>query len=769
MMIWGSSKCLFIYKYGDGMPASPLKMAISAICLTFSLSTTIFAANEQMRFPQNKQYGLIRPSGSYQSLANNIKTMYETYKANFLKENQGDYYIYSTETFGSTNIATVSEAHGFGMMIFALMAGYDENAKTYFDGMVGFWERFRMGNNLMAWKIDTDFDAVSWGSATDGDLDIAYAFLLAYEQWGDSQYLSNALAVIDGLSSNSINGSNLPRIDDGGAQDAISRPSDWMTSHFRSFGEYDDGYNWQLVVSSIYSTFNNFVSSYSSSTGLISDFTSSGAPLSIVIETQYDDEYYYNACRVPMRFAMDYARSNNNNAKTILSRIGNWIESEYKGNIENIKSGYTLEGSPIDNYNSIEYMAPFGCALIATNHQSFLDDLWNEIQKSYMHAEATAYGSAINLLSMIVMSGNWWVPGDDDTYEDPIVNLDGVIIDNFCNSYGDDNAQSFLGALNGLNWGDNKYGGHAGDTTYHYGGGYWYGYAAGGATIKSNTGTVIFDDGDNKNAKSELIVKDSLLNVTFDIPGSNSSKYDYAALELPIIADVDNSGNATDKYVNLSKLSGITIKYKSSDPVRFAISTEDASNLEYGNYGFTLPASSGSFNHITLSLQDIKAEEYSPLDSLTKALPDSWGWDVSGKNSAMAISFTVGEEEDNGANVDLQVQEIIFNGMDYSDFGLTYRPSDPVNIGLISFNKHNFIKTSQNSKDLKINLNLEKNSNVKLKLFNIAGKEIKTVDKNYSKGSHNIKIEGSAISSGRYFLHSVINGKKSINCLNFIR
>src|SRR5262249_60196008 len=89
-------------------------------------------------------------------------------------------------TGGSGDEITTSEAHGYGMIIFALLAGYDSQAKQYFDGMFNMFDKHRSKNNPnnMSWVIDSsELPSKNQGSATDGDMDIAYALLLADAQW----------------------------------------------------------------------------------------------------------------------------------------------------------------------------------------------------------------------------------------------------------------------------------------------------------------------------------------------------------------------------------------------------------------------------------------------------------------------------------------------------------------------------------------------------------------------------------------------------------
>ena len=140
---------------------------------------------QNLPFPQHYQYmqGSIKPSNHSQTqLDNDVASFYNSWKARYFKNNCGanQYYVW----FGDEDPSAicVSEGQGYGMLIAAYMAGYDSNAETIFDGLYNFYKAHpsSINSNLMAWQQGTsctDINGVD--AATDGDMDIAYALLLA--------------------------------------------------------------------------------------------------------------------------------------------------------------------------------------------------------------------------------------------------------------------------------------------------------------------------------------------------------------------------------------------------------------------------------------------------------------------------------------------------------------------------------------------------------------------------------------------------------------
>jgi hypothetical protein len=114
-------------------------------------------------FPQSLAYpGCIKPDNVTQTDMNDsVKSYYGYWKKTYVRQSNGvtpggGYYVFMKGTGGSGDEITTSEAHGYGMIIFALMAGYDSQAKRYFDGMFNMFDKHRSKNNPnnMSWAID---------------------------------------------------------------------------------------------------------------------------------------------------------------------------------------------------------------------------------------------------------------------------------------------------------------------------------------------------------------------------------------------------------------------------------------------------------------------------------------------------------------------------------------------------------------------------------------------------------------------------------------
>lgn len=261
-----------------------LKRFLPLIVFLFLLMNSgIHAQNKP--FPQQVNFpGCIKPSNVTQIEMNEtIIDFYQKWKSKYLKKSDGGeigkgYYINMKGTGGSGTEVTTSEAHGYGMIIFALMAGFDDSARIYYDGMVNLYDLHRstINNNLMSWVIDPA-NGNSDG-ATDGDMDIAYSFLLASNQWGNDgiiQYKAKTDSMINlGLKGDDVRKSGSKRTTLGDWDGSLynTRSSDWMADHMRAYYSLTKDLFWLEAADTIYSLINQISFSHSTTTGLMPDF-----------------------------------------------------------------------------------------------------------------------------------------------------------------------------------------------------------------------------------------------------------------------------------------------------------------------------------------------------------------------------------------------------------------------------------------------------------------------------------------------------------------
>lgn len=379
--------------------------------------------------PMTYAAGTIRPNHVGQAAQDQaVRDFYDAWKARYLKQVCGTGRWVVLAGAGGGNL-TVSEAHGYGMMLTALMAGHDPEARQIFDGMVTYFREHPTAShsNLMSWNQSNGCaDVQGNDSASDGDLDIAYALLLADRQWGSCgaiDYGGLALDVLVDIEAGELDASKRYVLlgdwvtPSSGAFYDATRSSDFMPDHLRSFQAATLNPAWSDVADQTYQIFDALQASHSPATGLLPDFIAGplGVPAPVApnfLEGAHDGDYDYNACRDPWRLGTDFVVAGDARARTILQRINTWVRGATGDDPAQIDSGYQLDGSlsPGADYRSMAFVAPLGVgAMVDAGHQDWLNDVWDLVVQTPIDAEGY-YENTLKLLGMIVMSGNWWAP-----------------------------------------------------------------------------------------------------------------------------------------------------------------------------------------------------------------------------------------------------------------------------------------------------------------------------------------------------------------------
>ncbi len=394
-------------------------------------------------FPQHSAYtkGTIKPNHISQAkMDKQVIRLYEEWKNKYVKQNpynKSQYYVWYSDGDwfkdgdNDDKIAiTVSEAHGYGMLIMAIMAGADKEAKTYFDGMYRYFRAHpsSINKDLMAWRQGVKegkvVDISGVDSATDGDMDIAYALLLAHKQWGSKgkiNYLLEGKKIINAIMKEEVNQTNWNlKVGDwasSGAYTTLTRTSDYMMQHLKAFKKASKDNRWDKVINKTYQIINYTFKKYSANTGLLPDFLVMEQgnfipPKGTVLESDADGYMGYNGCRTSWRIATDYIMTGDNRAKSQLDKLNVWIRQKTNNQPENIRAGYKLDGTLMDgrDYEDMSFSAPFMVsAMVKQTNQKWLNDLWD--YNVAFHTEDNYYfGNTIRVLNAIVVSGNWWSP-----------------------------------------------------------------------------------------------------------------------------------------------------------------------------------------------------------------------------------------------------------------------------------------------------------------------------------------------------------------------
>ncbi|WP_291053381.1 glycosyl hydrolase family 8 [Herbiconiux sp.] len=374
--------------------------------------------------PEPFPVGAARAPGGTAAADQATAAAYDAWKAAYLKAGcgTGRYYV---DASSATNSLVVSEGQGYGMVVTALMAGYDPNARTAFDGLYRYVQDHPSASDpdLMAWHQDTACTNYpnDNSSATDGDFDIAYALLLADTQWGSGgaiDYRTEALTMIAAIKRSEINPQTLlPRLGDwtspGTTYWFATRTSDLMVDHFVAFQNATGDEFWGQVTRATTQLVTTLQEQFAPETGLLPDFVvdTETAPKPAppdFLESPDDGAYGYNAARTPWRLASSALLTGDAASRTAVARMTDWIVAETSGVPSAIRAGYELDGTPLANYTDLVFTAPFGAGgLPDARDQGWVDRVWTRLTSA---GTGQYFGDSIRLQVMLLASGNSWLP-----------------------------------------------------------------------------------------------------------------------------------------------------------------------------------------------------------------------------------------------------------------------------------------------------------------------------------------------------------------------
>jgi endo-1,4-beta-D-glucanase Y len=265
------------------------------------------------------------------------------------------------------------------------------------------------GSGLMTWRNGQS------GSASDGDIDIAYALLMANVQWPSGGYKTPgdqmAAAILSqDIVGNVIRGGNM-------FQNSNFNPSYFAPAAFRAFGA---SFNTAL------STNNNMVNTNVSANtnGIPTDWgnPSSGAPSgpgSAQVTSDITDgdngAMGYDAARVPWRLGLGQCTGAGNSSA--LTAIVNAFAAKYDAgaSIDLMKAGwYKTSGMRHPNAKDSQgsYIGPMGVGAMATNNTVMRDRAFRAMLDVLESGDFnhTYFPSTVGLLTLLAMSGNFPTP-----------------------------------------------------------------------------------------------------------------------------------------------------------------------------------------------------------------------------------------------------------------------------------------------------------------------------------------------------------------------
>jgi endo-1,4-beta-D-glucanase Y len=289
---------------------------------------------------------------------------------------------------------TVSEGIGYGML-----AAVYANDRNTFDGLWTYAQAHfdTFTNTLMNWHITSAGATASdgTGSATDGDEDMAWALLMASDQWSSTTYLTAAQNMINAMYGYSIFPDGSLQNGDHWQDSDNLNPDYFSPAYYRVFAKATNNPAWSgMVIDKNYT----HLAAVTGTDGLVPNSTTLENTISSTAS------YGYDSCRMPWRIAMDYCFNNEPRAKTYLTAVGAFFNS-VAGGAANIGDGYSPTGAETSTNHNSAFIGPAGVAGM-TGYPTLLDGAFN-FAVSNPASNTSYFAQSLKVVTMLMMSGNF--------------------------------------------------------------------------------------------------------------------------------------------------------------------------------------------------------------------------------------------------------------------------------------------------------------------------------------------------------------------------
>jgi len=321
------------------------KIAIGGVTILAMVGIYFGVQSNRIDVPKNQNGAPMVFSDSRMLLA-----LWSTYKKNILEPGT------LRALDGHLGNATTSEGQSYTMM----RAAWMDDQETFDDTWQWTKDNMQRDDKLISWRFGEKPDG-SYGiqteqggqnTATDADVDIAYALVMASNRWKDDTYLYDAKDIIEQVWEKEvvrIQGNPVLVANDIERRDKTSvvvNPSYFAPYAYRVFAEIDPAHDWDALVDNSYALLfatADATLDTESSAGLtpnwvrINRTTGAAEP-----DSQLDTHYGYDAFRTPWRLALDYRYNNDVRAKQVLEKYTT-LKTDWREN-NKLASIYTHDG-----------------------------------------------------------------------------------------------------------------------------------------------------------------------------------------------------------------------------------------------------------------------------------------------------------------------------------------------------------------------------------------------------------------------------------------
>lgn len=289
-----------------------------------------------------------------------LSELWNSYKSSYIEQNTS-----RTLDKQQANITT-SEGQSYTMM----RAVWMDDKATFDQSWQWTKDNLQRDDKLMSWKFGLLPDGTygiqtsvgGENTASDGDVDIALALLMAYMRWNNSDYLYDSKPIIGNIWEKEVvlvNGKPVLASNDierNNQESIIVNPSYLAPYAYKIFAKVDPAHDWQALADNSYSVIANSMDSNldkGSSVGLPPDWirmNRTTGEISATGQGNLTTNYSYDALRTSWRLALDWAWYKDERARTTLEKFS-FLQNEWQQK-QRLQAGYSHDGETTENYET---------------------------------------------------------------------------------------------------------------------------------------------------------------------------------------------------------------------------------------------------------------------------------------------------------------------------------------------------------------------------------------------------------------------------------
>lgn len=344
-------------------------------------------------FPQNVHY----PFGEMTSVISNefVQKWYDNWKKKYLQQCSN-----SIRPGVDPLTKSLVEAQGFSMVAVAYMGD-----KETFDALYSYYKSKQNSDacGLMGWKVNGCDNFEDRGAATDGDIDVACALIVASWQWPDAGYKEKASSLITTLKKMVLDCNGKLAVYPGcagGRQWGGCDETDisyYTPAFFRYFAKVTGDESWTKLADDTHLIRD---AAANSTTGLVPDWQSVAGRAGSGSRKGY---FSFDAIRAPYKQTMDFLWHGNEKAGAWAKKLTTWAHGF---GVKKIVDGFQLNGTTAGSNHNMAVVGSMAVAAMA-NTPEVLDAFAKEVitlKDDYW------YSGYLGNLYLLALTGNMWTP-----------------------------------------------------------------------------------------------------------------------------------------------------------------------------------------------------------------------------------------------------------------------------------------------------------------------------------------------------------------------